>query len=404
MDKVQIVCFFITGFIVSRIIVKSRLPEVIINYLISDRHLHLRSIIFIVTAFAAVLSFLIPNVIAVLTILPLAQKLAEIYPADEKTKIKISTALALSIIYGANIGGMGSLTGTPANGIMLSFMTLNSVAGTDKITFSTWFIWGVPVVFMMTAVAWSVIILVFGLINGDSKLKVTLPPSGHSDSYVRKTVILTIFYMLSSFLLSAVMIGYTAYSVQLTVLILTIVITTGYLVYLFLMKSDNENKKPMLAIRDCYSGLPMKGFLFVGISIALGGIFILFDAKGFMSDFLKDYLPAGAPGITLLLIFALITTFATELISNTAVQIAMFLLLGSFGSDNEYLFLGYLIVTYSSTSAFMSPIATGVNGLAFGGMGKVSLRKMLTAGFLMNISGALIITLWLKLVIHWLFF
>ncbi len=404
MDKVQIVCFFITGFLTSRIIVKSRLPEMIINYLISDRHLHLKSIVFIVTAFTAMLSFLIPNVIAVLTVLPLAQKLADVYPQEDKIKLKLSTAFAIAIIYGANIGGMGSLTGTPANGIMISFMTLNGVPGTEKITFSNWFIWGIPLVLFMTLIAWIIIVLVFGLINGDSKLKVTLPPTGHSEKYVLKTVIMTFVYMLSSFLLSAVMISYSDYSMQLTVLVVTILITLGYLLYLFLIKSDADSNRPMLLIKDCYSGLPVKGFLFVGISIALGGIFILLDAKSFMSELLKGYLPAGAPGIPLLLIFALITTFATELLSNTAVQIAMFLLLGSFGSDNEYLILGYLIVTYSSTSAFMSPIATGVNGLAFGGMGKVSLRKMLTAGFFMNIAGAIIITLWLKLVIHWLFF
>jgi sodium-dependent dicarboxylate transporter 2/3/5 len=47
----------------------------------------------------------------------------------------------------------------------------------------------------------------------------------------------------------------------------------------------------------------------------------------------------------------------------------------------------------------MTPIATGVNGLAFGGVRDVSFRKMLLVGFFMNIVGALLISAWTLLVI-----
>jgi sodium-dependent dicarboxylate transporter 2/3/5 len=42
----------------------------------------------------------------------------------------------------------------------------------------------------------------------------------------------------------------------------------------------------------------------------------------------------------------------------------------------------------------MSPIATGVNGLAFGGVKGVSFTRMLLVGFIMNIAGALLISSW----------
>jgi di/tricarboxylate transporter len=42
----------------------------------------------------------------------------------------------------------------------------------------------------------------------------------------------------------------------------------------------------------------------------------------------------------------------------------------------------------------MSPIATGVNGLAFGGVKGVSFTRMLLVGFIMNIAGALLIAGW----------
>jgi sodium-dependent dicarboxylate transporter 2/3/5 len=53
-----------------------------------------------------------------------------------------------------------------------------------------------------------------------------------------------------------------------------------------------------------------------------------------------------------------------------------------------------IVVTLSCTCAFMSPIATGVNGLAFGGVKGVSFTRMLLVGFVMNIAGALLISSW----------
>jgi sodium-dependent dicarboxylate transporter 2/3/5 len=51
----------------------------------------------------------------------------------------------------------------------------------------------------------------------------------------------------------------------------------------------------------------------------------------------------------------------------------------------------------------MSPIATGVNGLAFGGVKGVSFSKMLVVGFVMNIAGALLISGWVLIVVDRLY-
>ena len=49
-------------------------------------------------------------------------------------------------MYGANIGGMGSITATPANGILITFIGLNNVGGADNLSFATWLFWGIPLV------------------------------------------------------------------------------------------------------------------------------------------------------------------------------------------------------------------------------------------------------------------
>ena len=62
-----------------------------------------------------------------------------------------------------------------------------------------------------------------------------------------------------------------------------------------------------------------------------------------------------------------------------------------------------IIITLSCTCAFMSPIATGVNGLAFGGVKGVSFTRMLLVGCIMNIAGALLISGWVLGVISRLY-
>jgi len=58
-----------------------------------------------------------------------------------------------------------------------------------------------------------------------------------------------------------------------------------------------------------------------------------------------------------------------------------------------------LAVTISSTAAFMSPIASPVNAVSFAGIKGVSLKQMLTKGFLLDILS----TAWITAVFY-LFF
>ena len=93
-----------------------------------------------------------------------------------------------------------------------------------------------------------------------------------------------------------------------------------------------------------------------------------------------------------LLIIALLSSFATELFSNTVVQLALFLVLLPVAEPWRFdPAQALLVVTLSCTCAFMSPIATPVNALAFGGMPGMLLRRWLSVGALMNVVAALAI-------------
>ena len=146
MDKIQLIFFFISGFLVSRLMIKVRLPQRLVFWFIGKKHLSLAKILFYLVAISALLSFFIPNAITVLTLLPLLELLRRSYEESNGPSKRIATMLALATIYGANIGGMGSITATPANGILVTYAVLNEVPGIQHLTFASWLIWGIPLV------------------------------------------------------------------------------------------------------------------------------------------------------------------------------------------------------------------------------------------------------------------
>lgn len=397
MDKIQIAFFFISGFFTSRLVIKYKLPELIMDYLFSEKHYSASRILLHIIFLASLFSFFIPNVIAVLTLLPLINLILEGYDGNLKQMKKISTMFALGVMYGANIGGMGSVTATPANGILVTFLAIKDVASSESITFSTWLIWGVPLVIIFSFAAWLLLLVLFqpGKIQLHIKDLVIDTPEMKGKKF-KLTIALTLIYFISSLLLSAIMI-YNPEN-QIEILFITGIFTLLFSLLLFLIPVKNgEGKEVLLKIKDCFSNLPTKGFLFVGISILIAFILYLMNIHDDFSQFVNRILPKEMPILSILFLIAIITTFSTELISNTAVQLSLFLIIGSMANLIGFETIeGMIIITLSSTCAFMSPIATGVNGLAFGGVKHVSLTRMLIAGFFMNIIGAILITLWVS--------
>ena len=63
-------------------------------------------------------------------------------------------SLMLSIAYGASIGGLGTLIGTPPNAVMKAFFDKN---GLDSITFANWLVFGVSLILISIPVTFVVL-------------------------------------------------------------------------------------------------------------------------------------------------------------------------------------------------------------------------------------------------------
>ena len=407
MDKIQLIFFFISGFAISRLMIKARLPYRMVYWFIGKRQLSLTKILFYLIAISAFLSFFIPNAITVLTLLPLLELLRRSYEKSYGSSKNIATPLALSTIYGANIGGMGSITATPANGILVTYAVMNDIPGIQYLSFASWLVWGIPLVIIFVGIAGLVLCLVLRpwryQMNG---VQLTFDADQTYHPFQKITIWVTAFYFLSSFILSLFMMQFSDRT--LLILFISGILTLIFILLLFFFPLKINPKansgQVLLTLADCYNDLPTKGFFFVGIAVVLAAILYAFNIHELLAGWAAWIIPPDISVFALFFLIALATSFSTEVLSNTAVQLSFFVVAIPLAQTLGLSALEILIIiTLSCTSAFMSPIATGVNGLAFGGVKGVSFLKMLGVGFILNIAGALLISGWVLIVVDRLY-
>ncbi|MBD3307961.1 hypothetical protein GF339_16130 [candidate division KSB3 bacterium] len=405
-DKIQLICIFVNSFLLSRLIIVTKLPERLVLYLVGTKHLPLMQIVLYMLMTAAFLSFFIPNVITVLTLLPLIKILCSTFEMSLPTKYRaIATLFPLTVIYGANIGGMGSITGTPANGIMVAYATLSQLPGIEYLTFAYWLLWGIPVVMVLVLTAWTVLTVSFRLWNYHSDLVQIAFPQYHAFHPLQPVAIkLTLGFFLSFIFFSILM---KISSAKLLILLLTAASTLLLLAFLFLIPLHPPGHVPprrLLTLRDCYSHLPWRGLVVVGIILVIIGIGALLNLQDHIVRLFGTIFQQAKPTVSFYLALAVLTSFATELLSNTVVQFAMFtVVLPLLETTDLTAFQAFLIITLSCTCAFMSPIATGVNGLAFGEIKGISVFKMLVTGLVMKLLGIGVIAFGVPVLLQWIF-
>jgi sodium-dependent dicarboxylate transporter 2/3/5 len=129
--------------------------------------------------------------------------------------------------------------------------------------------------------------------------------------------------------------------------------------------------------------------LFAG-GIAIANAFV----QSGLAELIAGQLGAVAqlPTWLLILSICLAVTFLTEVTSNTATSSLLMPVLAvtatTTGIDPMLLMVPAVL---SASCAFMLPVATAPNAIVFGS-GKVSIREMARAGFVLNLIGAVVIT------------
>ena len=314
---------------------------------------------------SALLSMLISNTATTALLLPVVLGILRQQPGDTN----LSRLLLLGVAYGASLGGVATLIGSPPNAI---------AAGLLDISFLQWLGYGLPVSIVMLLLALPVLWWTYPPRQKQIQLRLevgsALSPTGQRTLAV---IGLTLLLWLTGPLLAPL--------VQLPPVLFSATTVAGMAIAL-------------LVITDCLDWKRLEQGVYWGVLVLMGGGLCLGQGltDSGAADWLGGLLSAGAadlPGFVLLLILVGIAVFATELISNTAVTAKLApILMGvalQLGIERESLVVPVAIAT---SMAFMLPVATPPNAMVHAS-GQISQRDMMRAGLRLNLLAILVISL-----------
>ncbi len=321
---------------------------------------------------SALLSMWISNTATTLMLLPVALAVLE------NTQRRMAVPLLLGIAYAASIGGLGTPIGTPPNLIFMQVYADNFGATPS---FPEWMRWGLPVVVIMVPIAglW----LTRGL---TLDRPVELPAAGRWRPAEKR--------VMSLFALTAVL------------WITRQAPFGGWSEWLGLPGANDASVAllAVIAMAVTPNGSGERLLRWEAARTIPWGVLILFGggitiANGFMQSGLADQIAAQLdllsriPVWLMILSIALMVTFLTEVTSNTATASLLMPVLAaaSVAMDINPMLL-MIPATLSASCAFMLPVATAPNAVIYGS-GKVTIREMARAGLVLNLVGAVVISL-----------
>lgn len=398
-ERLPLIFIFTGGYLLYRLMAETRVTDAFILWTLRRSRGSRSGLVLYVIIAAALLSAFIPNTITVLTMLPVLKALDAGF--REQGDDDMTTILMVAAIYGAGIGGTTTMIGSPANAVLLAALDVLDVSGRENITFLNWFIWSVPLVIMLILAAWAVAAgLGLGRERTDS---VPIGCMGEQCEInarqrygVRLFCLFMGFWVLRSVLLALVPSG-EALAPWPSTLFFSIFL---YLVFLRRAPDADGHQGALLRANDLIKDIPRRGLLFVLLLAVIFGVVRLTGADRLVADWGTEVLSIPMPYLLFFFVAVLSVIFLTEVLSNTVVVAGfftiVFLAANARGIDPLPLMVG---VSVASTCAFMTPVATPVNALAFGEMRGASLKRMLILGFVLNVLAAALLTGWLTWVL-----
>jgi sodium-dependent dicarboxylate transporter 2/3/5 len=323
-------------------------------------------------AAAAVLSMWISNTATTLMLLPVALAVLE------QTDRRMNVPLLLGIAYAASIGGLGTPIGTPPN---LIFMQVHLDRFGTTPSFPEWMSWGIPVVLLLVPLA--------GLwLTRGVRLErpVELPRAGSWRPFEKR--VLAMFALTALFWITrqAPFGGWSSWldlpqANDASVALIAVV----------MMAALPNGEGGRLLRWEAAGSIPWGVLLLFGGGICIANAFVQSGLADNIAQELGAFLTL--PTWALILSMCLTVTFLTEVTSNTATaSLLMPLLAATAVTADLNPMLLMVPAVLSASCAFMLPVATAPNAIVFGS-GKVRIKDMARAGFMLNLIGAVVITI-----------
>jgi len=322
----------------------------------------------------ALLSMWVSNTATALMMLPMALAVIDKIPQEKNSKY--SLYLLLSIAYGASIGGMGTLVGSPPNVAMAGALEESNGITVD---FMDWFVIGFPLSIVMLLIVYIYFRFLLGKDRNEELKGLDFEKKKWTSNQIR---VLVLFGVIEPAL--GIKFGDEIPAVLGAIL-------------LFIIPST-EKSKSLLEWGDTKK-MAWGILLLFGGGMALAQMMKVSGVVVELSQTFENY--RELPLIIILLIFVSFSIFGTEVMSNLAlVQVFVpIVAIFAMGSDEYSVLQLCMPVTLAASCAFMLPVSTPPNAIIFSS-GRVTVNQMVRVGFILNIVGVIIITLFSMLFIR----
>jgi sodium-dependent dicarboxylate transporter 2/3/5 len=388
-----VIYLFLGGFLIAAAMQKWKLDRRLTLWLLTRGRISAdaRTILLGVMAVTAFLSMWISNTATTAMMLPLGVGILASLGC-QPGESKFATALMLGIAWSASIGGMGTIIGTPPNGIALGI--LNATFADDpayhRITFLDWLKIGVPYVALFIPVAWFVLLRMFppdvrsaggGVQQLRSEYQSLSPLSRGEKGTIAIFLLAAFLWIVMPFrehIFPSAVAEHLAWLDEYAIGILAGVL-------LFFIPVNLAEGTFVLDWHD-------SRFVEWGTLILFGGGIALSDAmfkSGLASWIAYTFIGILGTPSTLVMIFAvvLLVDFLTEITSNTAVTTIMVPIVISVArTAGENPVTLAIATALAASMAFMLPVATPPNALVYA-TGRIRLMDMVKAGLILDVLG-----------------
>ena len=355
---------FFGGFAIATALSVQKLDKYIAHKVIAIARGNFLLAVFFLFLATALLSMGISNTATAAMIIPLAMGLLK--NIDYESNKGTYAFVILGVAYSASIGGMGTLVGSPPNAIVASQL---------NITFSEWLRYGMPTVLGLMPLMIGTLYVVF---RPKLNIKIT-STEGVVDKLNGKQYLTILIFLITALCW-----------------IFSDLINETFTSFIGIEKiKDFDAVVAMIAaVFVCLFGVAewkqIQENTDWGVLMLFGGglsLSVILTQSG-ASKALVDsvqFLIADSNYFVIGLMVATFIIFLTEFTSNTASAALLVPIFISVAENLGVNPLGLsLIIGIGASCAFMLPVATPPNAIAYG-TGKVSQRNMIKAGFVLNI-------------------
>lgn len=360
-----VIYLFFGGFVLAAALHHQKIDTLIAQKLLVASKGRLSVACFMLFGVTALLSMWISNTATAAMMLPLA--LGILLQLDKDKYHRTYVFLLLGIAYSANIGGMGTLVGSPPNAI---------AAAQVGLTFSDWLKFGIPTVIVMLPLMW---LALYWYFKPDLSAKIEIKRESNTLTNQGKLTLVIFFITVCCWIFSVPLAealgGISQFD---TVVALSAVVVLAGLGLVGWKKIESTTDWGVLIL--------------FGGGLTLSAILKSTGTSVFLAHFMTDIFGSTHMSLFVFAVIAFVVML-TEFASNTA---SAALLVPVFAAIAEALGVSPVMLSVmiglAASCAFMLPVATPPNAIVYGS-GYIKQSEMVRVGMIINTISMIVLSI-----------